>query len=309
MKQAQVTTWGEAPKCVEVPTPEAPTSDSGQLQVRVLAAGLHQLVRGRASGIHYSANVLPHIPGADGVGQTPDGKLVYFSTITPTGGSFTQVINVPIASTVPVPDGADPVQVAGLLNPVMASWMALHARTSGLPRGFTAVIVGATGVSGTAAVSVARVFGAGKVVGVARSAAKMEGLGLDAAVELQDDPARTDYSPALDADVILDFLYGPPMLALFQALSPQKPVQYVQIGTVVERTMVFPGDVLRSKDITIRGTGPGAWSMREFAQQSPKMIEAISSGKIKPHRFQEVKLEDIEAVWGQKGGDRTVVVP
>lgn len=309
MKQAQVAAWGESPKSVEAPTPALPSADSGQVQVKVLAAGLHNLVRGRASGNHYSAKVLPHIPGADGVGTTLDGKLVCFSTITPTGGSFTEVINVPVASTTPVQDGADPIQVAGLINPVMASWMALHARTANLPTGFTAVIVGATGVSGTAAVSVARVFGAGKVVGVARSAAKMGGLGLDATVELQDDATKTDYTAALDADVILDFLYGPPMLALFQALKPQKPVQYVQIGTVVEQKMDFPGDVLRSKDITIRGAGPGAWKMQDFAEQCPAIIEAIASGKIKPHKFQEVKLEDIETAWAQKGGDRIVVIP
>ncbi len=230
-------------------------------------------------------------------------------SMSPQGGSFTELINVPRAATVPVPDGTDPVQLAGLLNPVMASWMALATRTAQLPQGFTAVIFGASSLSGTVAVSVARAFGAGKVVGVARSAAKMASLGLDAAVELKDDAESTDFTAALDADVILDFLYGPGMLALFKALKPQKPVQYVQVGTIAGPTIEFPGDLLRGKDITLRGDGPGAWQMSQFAEQTPKMVEAIASGKIAPHSFAQVKLEDIADAWVDKSAERKVIVP
>lgn len=271
--------------------------------------GVHQLVKSRAAGIHYSAHTLPHIPGVDGVGQTSDGKLFYFNAMTDSGGSITEIINVPTERTAPVPDGADPMQVAGLVNPVMASWLALSVRTSGLQPGFTAVIMGATGVSGAAAVGVAHALGAGRVVGVARSATKMAGSGLNATIELASDPTKTDWSAALDVDVVLDFLYGPGTLALLQALKPTKPVQYVQIGTVVERTIDLPGDLLRSKDITMRGTGPGSWQPKDFAKELPNMIEAIVSGKVKPGKFQEVKMQDISTAWGQKGGDRMIITP
>lgn len=307
MKQVQVTNWGDPPKYIEVADPGAPPS--GHVQLRVLAAGVHQLVKSRAAGKHYSAHVLPHIPGVDGVGQDADGKLYYFSTMTEQGGSMTDMINVPAQRLVPVPDGADPIQVAGLVNPVMASWMALAKRTTGLQPGFAALVLGATGVSGVAAVDVARAFGAGKVVGVARSAAKMAGLGLDATIELGPDQANTDWSPAMDADVVLDLLYGPATLSLLQSLKPTKPVQYVQIGTVVQRTVELPGDLLRSKDITMRGTGPGAWQMGDFFKEAADMTKAIASGKVRPSKFQEVKMSDVETAWTQKGGDRMVIIP
>lgn len=308
MKQAQVTTWGKPPKLVESADPGAPPS--GHLQLKVLAAGVHMLARSRAAGKHYSAKGLPHTPGVDGVGESSDGKLFYFHAMSDTGGSMTELINVPIRRIAPVPEGADPVQVAGLVNPVMGSWMALSHRTTGLQPGFTAVILGATGVSGAAAVGVARVLGAGKVVGVARSAAKLAGLGLDDTIELASDASDTDWNPALDADVVLDFLYGPVTSALFKALEPTKPVQYVQIGTLVDRTIELPGDILRSKDITMRGTGPGSWQREEFTGEAPNMIKAIASGDIKPGKFQEVKIQDIETAWpawGETGGDRIVI--
>lgn len=310
MKQAQVANWGELPKYIDVDEPgDAP---AGHVQLRVLAVGVAQLVKGRATGKHYSAKTLPHIPGVDGVGQAADGQLYYFNAMSDQGGSMTEVINVPRQKVVPIPDGTDPVQVAGLVNPVMASWMALAKRTTGLQRGFTALIIGATGMSGVAAVDVARIFGAAKVVGVGRSAAKMAGLGLDATIELGADPTETsgiDWTSAMDVDVILDFLYGPPTLSLFTALKPEKPVQYVQIGTVVERTITLSGDLLRSKDITMRGTGPGAWQMKDFGAELPKMIEVIASGKVRPGKFQQVKMADIESAWIQQGGDRIIIAP
>ncbi|KAH8887908.1 GroES-like protein [Thozetella sp. PMI_491] len=308
MKQAQVTTWGESPKLHDVAPPALPADDT-LVQVKVLAAGLHGVVRLRATGTHYSAHGLPHIPGSDGVGSTPDGKLVYFSSMTPQGGSFTELINLPRATVVPVPEGANPVQVAGLVNPTMASWMAFAARLTNLPANFTVAIVGATTLSGTVAVSVSRLFGAGKVVGLARSAAKMASLGLDATVELKDDAASTDYSAALDADVILDFLWGPAAMGLLEALRPGKPVQFVQIGTLAGRNAEFNGDLLRGKDITMRGTGPGAWQMSQMFQESPKIVEAIATGKVSPHPFQEIKLENIESAWEHKGTGRVVIVP
>ncbi|OJD31724.1 quinone oxidoreductase [Diplodia corticola] len=329
--------------------------------VRSRAAGTHYSTAS-------TPRALPHVPGVDGVGTTvPDGRLVYFSTLmvqqaaAPGGGgggggssgssgSFAEVVNVPRAATVPVPvslpfssssagvnDDDDDnnvrirsvaVQVAGQMNAVMASWMALAARVRPVvpaaepPAGWTAVVVGATGLAGAAAVGVAREWGAGRVVGVGRDAARLMdgGLGLDAVVVLQGGDgdgdgdgaaAHTDYGVAAEADVVLDFLYGPPALGLLRALRPKRPngCQYVQIGTVVQRDMALPGDVLRSKDITMRGAGPGAWQMEAFAAEAPKMVEAIVAGKIRPYKFREVKLEDIEEAWGQKGGDRMVIVP
>lgn len=307
MKQAQVAAWGDLPKCIEVDAPSA--APVGQIQLKVLAAGVHQVVKSRAAHKHYSAIVLPHVPGVDGVGEDVGGKLYYFNAMTEQGGSMTEAINVLQQKVAPIPDGADPVQIAGLVNPVMASWMAIAKRTTGLQSGFTALILGATGVSGAAAVDVARTLGAAKVVGVARSAAKMDGLGLDATIELWSDPNTIDWTPAMDVDVNLDFLYGPTTVSLLKALKPGKPVQYVQIGAIVAPTIDLPGDLLRSKDITMRGAGPGSWQLKDFGAELPKMIEAIASGKVRPGSFQKVRLTDIESAWNQQGGDRFIITP
>jgi NADPH:quinone reductase-like Zn-dependent oxidoreductase len=305
MKVAQVTEFGQLPKYVEVETPEIPALDSDQVQIKVIAAGVHQLVRSRAAGQHYSAQGLPQIPGVDGVGTTPDGKVVYFTTMTPKGGSFAEYVNVPKTNAKPVPEGADPVQIAGLLNPGMSSWTALSFRTKDLPKNFSVLINGVTSTSGALAISIARHFGAGSIIGVARNVKKMETLDLDEIIELKEPATETDFSKAANVDVILDYLYGEPTAHLLASLKPTTPVQYVQIGSLASPEMKMPSAILRSKDITLRGAGPGAWKMSDFAMQLPDLLKALMN--FKPQPLQTIALKDIEEKWNTKG-DRLIVL-
>ncbi|KAG0645469.1 hypothetical protein D0Z07_8547 [Hyphodiscus hymeniophilus] len=264
MHIAQITQWGEAPKYVETPAPELPSSDSDFVQVKVLAAGLHNVVRARAQGTHYSAKTLPHIPGLDGVGTTATGQHVYFSTFALPTGSFSEVINLPKEDVAALPEGVDPVQVAAAMNPMLSSWMALRKRTFDLPPNFSVLIVGATSASGTLAIDVARHLGAKRIVGVARNLSALSQLGLDETIEMKEPVEETDFSKLGHVDVILDYVYGPIIAHLIGSLTTKAPVQYVQIGLLGSPTMQLNGVTLRSTNITMRGAGPGSWSLGDL---------------------------------------------
>jgi NADPH:quinone reductase-like Zn-dependent oxidoreductase len=294
MKAALITAWGQEPQYADTETPSVPGPDSDEVQVKVIAAGLHRLVRGRATGQHFSATKLPHILGSDGVGRTPDGKLVYFSTFWEKG-SFTEYVNVKKQELVPVPEDADPIRVAGMVNPLMASWMALKARVFNPPEKFSVLVMGATSTSGTLALSVARYLGAGKVYGCARNEAAMKSMGYDGIVTLKEPAEETDFSAVQDVDVILDFVYGPATLQLFKALKPTTPTQYVQIGTVASNILELPGDLIRSKDVTIRGAAPGAYSNAAIGAELPHIVAAAS--KLEGGKFKVVPLKDIGTAW------------
>jgi NADPH:quinone reductase-like Zn-dependent oxidoreductase len=306
MKIAQVSEFGQAPKYVDAEDPPIPAPDSELVQVKLAAAGVHILVRIRAAGKHYSAQGLPHIPGTDAVGTTPDGQLVYYTAFLPKGGSFAELINVPKSGITPIPKGYDPVQMAGSINPAMSSWMALTTRTTDLPKNFSVLILGATSTSGALAIPLARALGAGKIIGCARSTSKMAELGLDETITLADPPTETDFSKAEDVDVVLDYLYGETATHLLNSLKPTTPVQYVQIGSLTGNSMTMPSAVLRSKQIILRGAGPGAWSMKESGEQLPRCLEAMKD--VKPSKFSVVKLADIESAWGRTK-ERLVVIP
>lgn len=306
MHTALVTKWGETPKYVEVDTPQVPSPDSGLIQIKLVASGLHQVVRSRAEGTHYSAKTLPHVPGVDGVATTADGKFVYFSTIA-TGGSMSEVINVPKKDITPFPEGLDPVQAAALLNPAMSSWMAMRTRTFDLPKNFTVLIMGATTMSGTVAIPLVRSLGAAKVIGVARNVTALEALGLDETIQLMDAAEKTDFSKLGDVDVILDYLWGPPTAHLFNQLASKVPVQFVQVGSMAGLEANLVSANLRSKNITMRGAGPGAWTFPQLVGEYGNILNALKSVSKQDVRI--VKLADIEKVWNEKSAKRIVFVP
>jgi len=88
MHAALVTKFGQPPVYTEIPKPEPPLASSDLVHIKVLYAGVHQVVRSRASGQHYSVKSSPDqpvhlVPGIDGVGTISTGEYVYFITVQP----------------------------------------------------------------------------------------------------------------------------------------------------------------------------------------------------------------------------------
>ena len=307
MYAAQVSQWGETPKYIETPKPELPSTDSNIIQIKVQATGLHQVVRARAAGTHYSAKTLPHTPGIDGVGITTSGQQVYFSTLALPSGSFSEIVNVPKEDVAPLPEGVDAVQVAAAVNPMLSSWMALRTRTANLPPNFSVLILGATSASGKIAIDVARHLGAKRVIGVARNLSVLQSLGLDEAIQMQDPVENTDFSNLGHVDVILDYIYGPITAHMLGSLKTMQPVQFVQVGTLSTQVMELKGALLRSMNLTMRGSGPGAWKMGDLRVELPAMAQATKA--LRRLDVKVAKLSDLESVWDEKTKERLVFVP
>lgn len=302
MKAVQVLKWGQVPEVVTVPN-SAPASSSSLAKIQVTTVGVHKLVKMRAAGPHYTSSAgLPHTPGVDGVGvETSTGKRVYFHTFTTkSAGTLKELVYVNPKAVAEVPDDLDSVQAAALMNPAMSCWMALRTRVT-LEKGWTCLIIGATSMSGRVAVKVAKHFGASKVYGAGRSESKLKDIeGLDGYVILNDEkPQDTQWNEAKDASVVLDYLYGPwPGVFLTQGKSP---VQWVCIGSLAGGDAPVPGQVLRFRDATIRGSGPGSWSAERMKEREMLgMLEVLrgfdDGGEVKGYG-----VEDVSKVWRNKG--------
>lgn len=313
MYAAVVTTFDQSPRYTSVADPPAP--GPGQLRLRVLAAGVPNVARAIAAGKHFMTAKLPYIPGIDGVGvdnSAEPPQKYYFPTFPPNQGSLCEHVNVDKDSLVPLPDGVDERSVAALVNPAQSSWMAIRHRTSNLPEAWTVAILGATSASGRIAVSIARALGAGRVIGIARSQAAMDEIrGLDETIVLDgEDPAKTDFSRlGGQVDVVLDYVYGPATVTFVSSLKTDREVQYVQIGTLGGFDIALPGTLLRSKMISLRGSGPGSWTMAQAAGETAAMLRAV--GRLKADSLYVAKLEDVESVWNSPDvkGKRLVFVP
>jgi hypothetical protein len=226
MNAAVVTSFTEPPhyQPFEVPAPS-----DGEVLADVLAAGLHPRVRSGAAGQHYtSSGTLPMIPGVDGVGRLPDGKLVYFAADDDVLGTMADKALVDPRRSVELPAGVDVAKVAAAMNPAMSSWVALRRRVPMKP-GQSVLILGATGNAGAMAVQVARRLGAGRVVGAGRDPERLRALlpaGAEDVVQLTDDADATCQAlaaAAAEVDIVLDYLWGRPagqaIMALLSARS------------------------------------------------------------------------------------------
>ena len=163
MKAAVVSSFGAPPRYEESSAPAAGGDDD--MVIDVIAAGLHPRVRSQADGSHYtSTGELPLVPGIDGVGRGADGLLRYFILPDTTMGAMAEQTVIDTRRSIVLPGDSDPIAVAAAMNPAMSSWIALRRRVQ-FQAGQNVLVLGATGNAGQMAVQVAKLLGAGQIIG------------------------------------------------------------------------------------------------------------------------------------------------
>ncbi|MBO7746850.1 zinc-binding alcohol dehydrogenase family protein [Paenibacillus sp. MWE-103] len=319
MYAAVVRSYQESPKFEAIDLPEP--SGAHDAVVDVLAAGLHPRVRSQADGSHYaSRGELPLVPGIDGVGRLPDGRTVYFAAPDTAFGSMAERTVIDVRLSVPLPEGADPVQIAAAMNPAMSSWVALRRRIAFRP-GQSVLVLGATGNSGQMAVRIAKLLGAGRVIGAGRDPERLRALraiGADETVSLAGDPetaARRVGEAAAEVDVVLDYLWGKPaelaMVPLLKRRSDRsRALTWIQIGSVAGPEAAVPSAALRSANFRLLGSGQGSVTTAGYMAELPALVDAIADGRLSVNAV-PVPLADVADVWGTPAGagQRIVFVP
>jgi len=271
VKAAVVTAFDTPPRYEDI---DAPTPGGpADVVVDVVAAGLHPRVRSQADGSHYtSTDELPLIPGIDGVGRGPDRRLRYFVLPDTTRGSMAERTVVDERRGILLPEEADVIALAAAMNPAMSSWVALRRRLD---------------------------FRAGRRV-------------LDAEPDTVAGQLAED---ARDVDVVLDYLWGEPavraMVALVTAPGPrEKPLTWVQIGSVAGRSAAIPSAALRAARLEIVGSGQGSVTTAKILAELPTLAREISAGRFTVDA-KPVPLADVEQVWRTDAypNQRVVLLP
>ena len=303
-----------------------PIPQPGEKLVKVRAAGLHQIVRGIASGSHYSSTgKLPFIPGIDGAGVLEDGTRVYFGGARfPYGTMCEQTVIgdvMGVFMAIPLPEGIEDAFAAGIANPGMSSWVALDRGR--FAAGDSVLIVGATGTSGQLAVQIAKARGARRVIAAGRNPealARLKTLGADAVISLAQEPdaliaAFREEFAGNGVDVILDYLCGPPAEAVLGAIAQKGAiksgtrVRFVQIGSLAGQSITLPASTLRSANLEILGSGFGSASMEDIRKGIAEFFSLCVTQKIE-FAYKTAPLSEVESLWNAKGdGRRLVFVP
>lgn len=300
-----------------------PVVDEGYELVELAAAGIHNVVRSLAAGDHYgSAGKWPQIPGVDAVVRTPAGDLVYTGFIRPPYGTLAERMAVPMTARIALPSGADPVRVAGGVNPGLSSWLSLNARAAEIGDLGTVLILGVTGMAGSLAVQNARILGATQVVGLGRSPARLQHAAkLGAKTVALTGERAADVAALVDAldgaapSIVLDFLWASAAETAFTALGRRgfeedtANIAYVQIGAMAGPDAAVPAALLRSRHIRISGSGAGSASIGDIIAQIPVYIQLIADRQVEvPTRT--YPLSSISEAWTApaNGTYRTVIV-
>lgn len=289
--------------------------------VDVLAAGLHHITRGRASGQHYSINgTLPVIAGVDGVGRGTDGRLRYFVQEPGFSGSMAQRTVIALDHSIELPHDVDPVLLAGAMNPAMASWLALRCRVPGFGRRLPfqqrkrVLVLGATGSSGRLAVQIARHLGAGEVIAAGRDPgrlAQLPALGATDTVTLGDPRLGV---LASEVDVVLDFVWGQSAVIAMEAVlrhrqRRDRPLDWVHLGSMAGESAPLPGSFLRSTKLQVMGCGHGALSGRQMLTELPALAEALGRGAFQT-QVRTLPLSEVTRGWqAPDDGARLVFTP
>lgn len=318
MKAAILQQFGKAPQYGDFPEP-VPENEQ-QIVMTVKVASIKQLDKAKASGNHYTSNVLlPAVVGFDGAGVLDDGRRVYAMGLT---GMLAEKALIDKDKWVPLPDNIDFKLAAALPNMLLGSDMALLYR-GGIKRGDVILINGATGVTGMVATQVARLHGASKVIVTGRnpdSLRQLKELGADETISLKQDDELfvsqlTAIQNATPIDIVLDYIWGHPIELILSALrgaSVVHPVKFVSVGEMAGATIALSGSSLRSHPIEILGSGFGSMTPEQvqiyMKDVLPSIFNMASEGKIKID-IESASLKDVEEAWTKKypSGVRVVV--
>ncbi|WP_029145171.1 quinone oxidoreductase family protein [Microbacterium luticocti] len=318
MKAAVVTARGGVPEYRDVPDPHPA---EGQAVLRVEAVAVENVDRAIVDGTHYTAAAfqaaLPAVPCFDGVGRTPDGTLVGFGGLQPPHGALAEYVVVPDRQWAPIPEGIEAPTAAVLATAITGMCMKTAA---GLQPGETVLVQGATGVAGRLAVQIARLLGAGRVVGTGRDTtalASLADLGVDAVIDTtapDDDLVRSYRDTAGEGyDVIVDFLWGRPTELLCRALTPEsfalpKPTRLVQVGEAAGEAFELPARALRTSGLEIYGAARNL--MTGMADAYAQVVEWVRSGELHVD-VTTMPLSGIAEAWQRTDlrGSRLVIVP
>jgi len=324
MKAAVVHEWGQQPRYLDFPEPQP---RDGAVVATVEASALTNLSRMVIMGKHYSSKEiqLPAIAGVDGVARLDDGSRVYTTSLAPYGLMAERTL-VNLGDAVPVPEHVDSVTAAAVPNPGMSAWMSLDYAAQTKP-GDHVLILGATGVTGSIAVQLAKfVFGAGRVVVAGRNPERLEWLrtvGADDVIALETDDITESVVAQHSArpfDAVIDYLWGTSAQQTLAALAAAHPsahfhaTRFIQVGSMTGASIQIDAATLRSTGITLQGVGIGSVPpealQRARTEGLPRMFAMLDAGELQLTTVAR-PLADIENVWATKepSGTRVVITP
>lgn len=274
---------------------ELPEPAAGQVLIKVEAAGVNRPDVMQRLGMYPPPPGASDIPGLEVAGSISalgvgvmNLKLGDRVCALVTGGGYAQYCSASADLCLPIPDGISAIQASALPETFFTVWSNLFDR-AGLMSGETLLVHGGSSGIGTAAIQLAKAFGARVFVtaGSDRKCRFCEELGADAAINYRERDFVEEVLRLTDnngVDVILDMIggdYFPRNLKCmaFDARLVQIAVQHgpkaeINLLQVFLKRLTITGSTLRARDNVFKAA--------IAAKLRRSVWPLLESGRIKP---------------------------
>jgi NADPH2:quinone reductase len=253
MRAIQITEFG-GPEVLTLAELPDPTPTDGFELVTVTSAGVNYADTHQIEDSYLSATTLPLVPGGEVVGLTEDGRRV--AALVGTGGYAEKALAFP-GLTFDLPDDVDDGQALALMVQGLTAWHMLKSLAH-LAEGESVVIHAAAGGVGTLAIQLAKLWGAGRIIGVTSSADKCAlaaRLGADVTIDSSAGDLKTAIREAnggAAVDIVLEMVGGPTFDASLACLAPfgrlitfgmagRTPPSPIDAGMLLQRSRAVMG--------------------------------------------------------------------
>ncbi|WP_435202540.1 NADPH:quinone oxidoreductase family protein [Janibacter sp. GS2] len=283
----------DAIELVDVPEPTA----EGLVTIAVKAAGVAFPELLQTRGLYQVKPDLPFVPGAEvagivesapeGSGFSPGDRVAALSLL----GGFAEKVQAQPDLTFALPDEVAFEEAASFTFNYATVYFALIER-GGLAEGETVLVHGAAGGIGTAAIQMAKAFGAGRVIGVVSTEAKGEVARRAGADEVVLADGFRE-SVGTSVDIVVDPVGGDRFTDSLRTLRAHG--RLLVIGFTAGEIPTVKVNRLLLNNVSVVGVGWGAFAMSRpghVAKEWAAMLPHLRSGALRPVVGATHPLED-----------------
>lgn len=279
------------PEVMRLEEIEKPTPQAGEVLIQVAAAGVNYADLAQRQGVYLTRTRVPTTLGLEVAGTVVElGPGVTTPAVGTRvaafgNGGYAEYTTAAASAVLPVPPTLDFAHAAAFPVQGLTAYQLLH-ECAHLEEGESVLVHAAAGGVGTLAVQLAKLMGAGTVLGTASNASKLElarRLGADVAINYTEEGWVEQVKQATDgkgADIILEMVGGNIAEQSLHCLAPFG--RMVVFGRASGQPAQFTGAQLMSKNHTITGYWLSAWMQRpdRIAHAVNELMHYLAAGKL-----------------------------
>jgi NADPH2:quinone reductase len=309
VRAVRLTSYGglDGLELAELPEPVA---RHGQVLVDVTRAGVNYADIGRREGTYDVVESLPRVLGGEVAGRRRDtGERVVALTLD--GGGYAEVVAVDESLAFTIPDDIGDDQAVALLIQGLTAYHVV--RSAGrLGEGEAIVVHAAAGGVGSIAVQLARLWGAGRIIGVASTPEKRrlaEEHGAHVTVNAGPEALKhrlIDANRGRRVDVVLEMVGGEVFRQSLHALAPFGRI--VVFGATANESRDVPPDELVELNVSLAGfwLRPLTETPERLAGPLAELFGHVRDGSLRPHIGRVYALDEVREAHADLQGRRSV---